>query len=112
MNGWTKHGLSTAIGIAIGVGGLFLTQLATHDAKVTSNASQEMRINELMAFKARVDTNIEEWRRDQGRYETRMTDLENRLARLEGLILKRNAAKRGPDFEADPPGLNPGAGHR
>lgn len=76
MNGWTEKGIVGLVGAAAGAGLLLLTMSKAHDVGVGLTAAQEIQIQDLLAFKARIDAHVEEWRGDQARYTLRMDALE------------------------------------
>jgi hypothetical protein len=77
MNGWQQKGLVGLIGAAIGAAGILLTLSKMHDVGVGALATQDVQVQELMTFKAKIEKNVEEWRGDQAAYRLRMEALEH-----------------------------------
>jgi transposase-like protein len=98
LNSWPGKVVIGAIGALLGAGGLWLTR---HDVGVANSARQDAAIEELKAFRERIDRNVEEWRRDQTTL--RNLEEETRQSRKERAALFQWATAASATLHIAPP---------
>jgi hypothetical protein len=96
--GWPGKVAIGLIGAVLGAGGLWLGR---HDVEVGNTARQDAAIEELKAFRDRIDRNVEEWRGDQVRL--REVEVELRQSRKERAALFQWATTASATLHIAPP---------